>query len=208
MKELSIAVLALVACVTPAFTQSLADGAAANQRGDYQAALKIFTALADQGDAVAQTLVGNLYANGPGVLADSATALKWYLLAAQNETAPTQFAEVGIEFGQLQEQIAIMYGTGTGTPQNYEESIKWDRLAAKNGNLQGQFNLGVKYYNGDGVKRDFELAYMWFEISEINGPGSGIKMRDTAAQQLTKADALLAQAAASKCVKSNYDGCQ
>lgn len=208
MKRLSFAIIALLTCVTPGFTQNLTDGAGAEQRGDYTAALNIYMALADQGDAIAQSFVGNIHANGKGVPVDLALALKWYLILAKNVEAPKQFAQSGIEFAQLQEKIAIMYFQGAGTPQSYEESVKWDRLAAKNGNTQGQFNLGAKYYNGDGVERNFKLAYMWFEISELNEPGRGVKLRNKAGQQLTEADARAAGKAALMCIQTNYEGCQ
>ena len=44
---------------------------------------------------------------------------------------------------------------GQGVPQDYEEAIKWYRLAAEQGYASAQYNLGVMYDNGDGVPQDY-----------------------------------------------------
>ena len=43
------------------------------------------------------------------------------------------------------------------------------RLAAEQGGMNAQSNLGVKYTNGEGVPRDMMLAYMWFDIAAAQG---------------------------------------
>ncbi len=42
--------------------------------------------------------------------------------------------------------------------------------AAENGNVTAQDSLGVMYANGEGVRRDYALALMWFEIASGNVP--------------------------------------
>src|SRR3990172_11424414 len=54
------------------------------QKGDYPAALKEFTVLAGQGDADAQFILGDMYAQGQGVTQDHVQAYKWYEIASQN----------------------------------------------------------------------------------------------------------------------------
>lgn len=54
------------------------------QKGDYPAALKEFTVLAGQGDADAQFILGDMYAQGQGVAQDNVQAYKWYEIASQN----------------------------------------------------------------------------------------------------------------------------
>ena len=65
-------------------------GFAAAQKGDYAAALREWTPLAEQGDAVAQFNLGVMYQQGQGVSQDYQTALKWYALAAEQGDAKAQ----------------------------------------------------------------------------------------------------------------------
>jgi len=67
---------------TTALATPLDDGAIAYSRGDYAEALRILRPVASQGDALAQDMVGDMYASGKGVAEDHAEALRWYCLAA------------------------------------------------------------------------------------------------------------------------------
>jgi TPR repeat protein len=69
------------------------------------------------------------------------------------------------EIGQLQTkaekcdvnaQVALgkAYQHGNGVPQNFEQAVKWYRLAAHQKNPRAMFNLGLAHYNGDGVEVD------------------------------------------------------
>ena len=37
---------------------------------------------------------------------------------------------------------------GQGVPQDYQEAVKWYRLATEQGDAQAQFNLGLMYRDG------------------------------------------------------------
>jgi TPR repeat protein len=65
-------------------------GFAAAQKGDYAAALREWTPLAEQGDAEAQFNLGVMYFEGQGDLQDYVTAHMWANIAAVNgsEMAP------------------------------------------------------------------------------------------------------------------------
>jgi TPR repeat protein len=52
-------------------------------RGDYASAVAIVHPLADQGNAQAQRMLGELYENGRGVARDPFFAYLWYSLAAR-----------------------------------------------------------------------------------------------------------------------------
>ncbi|MDG2286187.1 MAG: tetratricopeptide repeat protein, partial [Alphaproteobacteria bacterium] len=45
---------------------------------------------------------------------------------------------------------------------DFTEAAKWYRKAAEQGNADAQFNLGVMYYNGDGVTQDYVEAAKWY----------------------------------------------
>ena len=47
--------------------------------------------------------------------------------------------------------------------------MNWYRLAAEQGLAQAQNNLGIMYARGQGVSRDYVGAYMWFNLSAVQG---------------------------------------
>ena len=61
----------------------LDEGTAAYKAGNYQKAFKLLKPLAEQGNAFAQTRIGNMYNNGHGVSEDNKEAEKWYRKAAE-----------------------------------------------------------------------------------------------------------------------------
>jgi TPR repeat protein len=58
------------------------DGIAAYNRGDYVPAIRVFRALAEQGNAKAQTVLGTMYRRGEGVSRNSLRAFLWFSRAA------------------------------------------------------------------------------------------------------------------------------
>jgi len=62
-----------------------------------------------------------------------------------------------------------MYGNGEGVLQDYKEAVKWYRLAAEQGYVDAQFNLGVVYDNGEGVPQDYAEAVKWYRLAAEQG---------------------------------------
>lgn len=58
---------------------------------------------------------------------------------------------------------------GDGVHRNQREGRTWCRLAAEQGNAQGQFLLGGCYYNGEGGLHDPVRALMWFALAADQG---------------------------------------
>ena len=54
---------------------------------------------------------------------------------------------------------------------NYAEAVKWWRKAAEQGNLYGQYNLGVCYKEGQGVSQDYAEALKWYRKAAEQGHG-------------------------------------
>jgi TPR repeat protein len=65
---------------------------------------------------------------------------------------------------------------------NYTEASDWFHKAAKQGSVTAQDSLGVMYVNGEGVQRDYVLAFMWFEIAIENVPQSDPHWRSRLAE--------------------------
>jgi TPR repeat protein len=53
-----------------------------------------------------------------------------------------------------------MYANGRGVAQDYEEAVRWYRLAAKQGDALAQTQLGEAYAKGWGLREDDILSYM------------------------------------------------
>ncbi len=94
-----------------------------------------------------------------------------------------------------------------GVPQDYKTAVKWYRLAAKQGDADAQYNLGVMYHEGKGVIQDNVYAHIWWNISASQGVKNATKNRDILAKKMTPADISKAQRLAQKCVKKSYKWC-
>jgi len=93
-------------------------GVAAYERRDYATALREWTPLAEQGDAEAQSSLGEMYRRGTGVRQDYKTAAWWFRLAA----------EQGITSAQI--KLGELYSAGNGVPQDNVYAYMWWSIAA------------------------------------------------------------------------------
>jgi len=87
-------------------------------RANYATALKVWLPLAKQGDAAAQTYVGEIFEKGLGVSPDHAAAAEWYRRAADGGSS-----RAAINLGALYEQ-------GHGVPRDATQALNWYRRAA------------------------------------------------------------------------------
>ena len=51
---------------------------------------------------------------------------------------------------------------------DYKEAVKWYRKAAEQGHVESQFNLGVCYHNGDGVRKNYKKVVAWYSKAAAN----------------------------------------
>jgi len=93
------------------------------QNGNPEGALKLWVPLAENGDRDSQVILGALYENGQGGMAQSyAKALHWYQKAAVQGHADAQF------------NLGALNGNGFGVEANMPLAKFWFTLADKNGN--------------------------------------------------------------------------
>ena len=151
----------------------LSTGADAFKRGDYVFALRVFSALAAQGDVAGQINLGTMYAMGRGVRQDYTEAVKWFRLAA----------EQGDRLGQY--SLADCYDSGEGVRKDPQMAAKWYRLSAEQGWTGSQNNLAVMYARGEGVSQDLVTAYFWFHQAFAGGDAEAGRSRDRLAQKMT-----------------------
>ena len=98
----------------------------------------------------------------------------------------------------------MMNANGWGVPQDDAEAARWWLLAADQGDVFAQFNLGVMFARGTGVPKDFIQAYLWLILAASQGPETGlknneaaVKLRDALAEVMSPAQIAEAQRLAS-----------
>ena len=124
---------------------------------DCAEALKEFRNSAMQGNAAAQSNLGDMYYSGYGLAPDYAQALNWYRKAA----------EQGYPYGQY--SLGYLYQFGLGVERNYAEALNWYRKAAAQGNADAQSHLGDMYYYGLGVAPDYVQSINWYRQAAAQG---------------------------------------
>ncbi len=136
----------------------LQDGITAYQKSNYPAALKELRPLADNGDAKAQALLGEIYNSGKGVPQDNKEAASWYRKAAERGDAGAQAS------------LGMMYENGIGVPQDGKKAVSWYHKAAEQGHAEAQYILGGLYKKGQGaLQMDLVQAYKWFNLAVATG---------------------------------------
>lgn len=85
--------------------------------------------------------------------ADLATALKFWLAAAEGGDAQAQY------------YVGEIYERGLGTAPDYAKAAEWYRRAAEGGNTQAKVNLGFLYEKGLGVPQDTRAALEWYRLA-------------------------------------------
>lgn len=67
-------------------------------------------------------------------------------------------------------RIGSLYRDGKGgVEQDYAEAMRWYRMAAEKGDVNGQYNLGLMYATGDGVEKDYKEAMILFVMAANQG---------------------------------------
>jgi len=145
---------------------------------------------ADQGYAPAQTMLGSILHNEDK--GDERVRFKqaadWYHKAAEQGDSEGQelLADYYIDHG---------WGLGTGQPPaaDVEEAFKWNKMAAEQGNVQSETNVGFEYEN----RKSYGDAADWFRkaadqgdrialynLSELYEKGEGVSQSNTEAFKL------------------------
>ena len=189
-----IAMMILWGCA--AWAGVFEEGKAAYNVGDFEIAHQKLTSAAAQGNAEAQTLLGDMFSEGSESLIgkgrmkiDHDEALRWYKMAAAqghlralfnlcigaryilfgNNFLEVRWCQLGAEKGDAKAQNVLgeIYEGGVNVLQNYAEAMKWYGMAAAQGDDSAQRNRGDMYANGHGVTKNFVLAHMWYNLSTI-----------------------------------------
>jgi TPR repeat protein len=120
-------------------------------RPDSSRAVFWYQKAAEQGDSVAQFLLGLHYDHD-----DFEQALGWYRKAAEQGDADAQF------------RLADMYEEGFGLPVDFVQAAFWYRQAAERGKPDAQHSLAHAYAHGRGVRKNCAKAAAWYREAAEN----------------------------------------
>lgn len=162
----------------------LAEGEAAYARRDLRTATRELRPLADQGNARAQFLMGNIARyNEENGRADSSEALGWYRKAASQ--------------GLPEAQRELAFLLLNSKPPQISEALTLYNAAAQRGDAEAQYQLGALYDRGLGVRVDLALREAWwqkaaaqgyapalFALASLAQSGDGVKQNDAEAARL------------------------
>jgi TPR repeat protein len=172
--------------------------------------LSATNAKAEQGDAAAQNILGDLCAHGQGVPQDYAQAAKWYrraadqgLASAQCNLAALYAAGAGVKSdlaeavswyrkaadqgsADAQYNLAQMLSMGIGAKRDLREAVRLYHLAAEQGDGLAQFNLARRYQEGKDVSPDVVESYFWFALASANGVEDAAQMRKGLKKEMTR----------------------
>ena len=123
---------------------------------DEAAAARWFGKAADQGNADAQFILGEMYAAGR-VVKSEPEAVRLFRKAADQSHAAAQY------------NLGVMYASGRGVTLDSVVAGRWYRRAAEQGNADAQYNLGQYYEFGYGVKKDEAEAARWYRKAADQG---------------------------------------
>jgi len=134
---------------------------------EYGKAFPLLQALAKEGHAHSQVLLGCCYYKGQGTSIDEAKAVEWFHKAAEQKDC------------EAQGMLGNLYFTGRcGVTQDYEKAVEWLRKAAEQGFAQAQAFLGHCYQNGFGAQEDLAAAVEWYRKAAFKGSAAAKEALD------------------------------
>ena len=141
----------------PPQSERFQQGVVAYDKGDFEAAFKIWLPLAQQADLAAMRNVGLMLREGKGTARDPKRALWFYEEAGSK----------GFTLAQI--NAAFMHMNGDGVPKNLEAAAFWFHAASLAGSPIAEYNLAVLYERGTGVEKNIGMALGWYAIAARNG---------------------------------------
>ena len=158
---------------------------------------------AKKGDVNSQLIIANAYFKGDGITANKEKAAQWYYKATINNNAEAKqklysFYSKELEKAakggdaQAQYEVGMDYYSGEGIAKNTETAAKWFHLAstqgheeakkmlysfyskelekaAKGGDAQAQYEVGMDYFVGTEITKNAVTAAKWFDLAKAQG---------------------------------------
>ncbi len=121
------------------------------------AAIAWYKKAADQGEASAQAILGDIFVEQKFGRLDYTQAVNWYRKAADQGQATGQFG------------LGARYLLGQGVPQDLEEARRWLTPAANQGHPYAEFLLATMLQAGQGGPADAATAQKYYELAANYG---------------------------------------
>lgn len=145
----------------------------AYDRANYATALKVWLPQAKEGDAAAQTYVGEIYEKGLGLPPDYKVAAHWY----------RQAAEQGYSRAQI--NLGYLYEKGLGVEQDVTSALNWYRQAS--GLSDGELEFASSVAIASREAQTQELASLRQEVKTQDEQSEELRRRlETAEQRLAQ----------------------
>lgn len=166
---------------------------------DYTKAFKLYSQLAESGNADAQTSLAFMYQKAQGCEVNEPLIVELYTKAADAKQPYALFNLAilyangigGVEHNQFKAhelhmqaavkevppamyEVALMLERGLGCVQNYSEAAFWYEEGAKRGHLESFNNLGALYKEGHGVPQDNARTFVCFSRAAKGGLAEGL----------------------------------
>lgn len=167
MKTITGILLCLLSLSSSA--QHLSDGKDAVERGDFERGVRILSVFAQDGNAEAQRILGELIFNGQGVKQNLAVAVTWLTLAAKQGDRVAEY------------DLGYIYETGQGVAQSQVAAVHWYTLSATKVFPLAQKRLGMLYLESSPDKASY-----WLTEAFRNGDNS-------VAESMTKVNLVIAE---------------
>lgn len=107
-------------------------------------------------------------AGNPALAAAAPDTLREPVLP-DNPTSNLEQLQILANSGDVDAQLALGDAYVSGPAVDKSEAHYWYHLAAEQGNYIAQYKLGLQYFRGDGVERDYALAREWWLESATLG---------------------------------------
>lgn len=98
-------------------------------------------------------------------------------------------------------------GLNAYVKKDYTSAAYFFKLAAKDGDARAQYELGDMYEKGQGLIKNYVLAYMWFNLASVNGTELVAESRERLVKKMTAEQILDAQKMTREYLNRDYKNC-
>ncbi len=161
---------------------------------DYKTAYSILKPLAMKGEAEAEFALGFMFEIGLGFVKHDSEMFKWYQRAAERGHADAQ-----VKVGK------IYHKDGETDKRNYKIAGELFIKAAKQGNVDAQYNLASMYESAEGIIVDNIRAHQWYNLAASAGHKEAAVARDLLATKMSSDDLYAAHEMALNWFEANLE---
>ena len=119
---------------------------------------------ADSGHPEAQYNVYQMLLEGEGIRKSLSDALKWLKISA-----------IKGRHIDAQRDLGYHYHEGLGIRKNLKKAVGYYKIAAKKNDSIAQWNLGLSYKHGEGVKQSNRWSHYWISKAASQGHEKAIR---------------------------------